>query len=91
MQRSTSISNVQEKKEKYKHKRRRTLRTKKKRAKEKRKRITRCESPSLTQSKREPEKRASIWSSNLSKSSKVRRLRSLKIHDIKYNGIKFQM
>ena len=46
MQRSTSISNVQEKKEKYKHKRRRTLRMKKERAKEERERITRCESPS---------------------------------------------
>jgi len=46
MQRNTSISNVQEKKEKYKHKRRRTLRTKKKRAKEEQKRITRYECPS---------------------------------------------
>ena len=46
MQRSTSISNIQEKKEKCKHKRKRTLRTKKKRAKEEMKRITRCESPS---------------------------------------------
>ena len=45
MQRSTSISNIQEKKEKKKHKRRITLRTKKKRAKEGRERITRIESP----------------------------------------------
>ena len=58
MQRSTSISNVQEKKEKYKHKRRRTLRTKKKRAKEKRKRITRCESPSLNPIKKGTKKKS---------------------------------
>ena len=46
MQRNTSKTNVQEKKENLKHKRRKTLRTKKKRNKEKRKRITRCEPPS---------------------------------------------
>ena len=44
MQSSTSKTNVQEKKEKHKHKRRTTLRTKEKRIKEKRKIITRCES-----------------------------------------------
>ena len=62
-----------------------------KRAKEKRKRVTRCESPSLSQSNRELEKRASIWSSNLSKSSNVHQLRSFQIHHIKHNGTKFQM
>ena len=48
MQRSTSISNIQEEKEKYTYKRRKTLRTKKKRAKKERERITRCESLSLS-------------------------------------------
>ena len=45
----------------------------------------------LAQSKREPEKIASNWSSDLSKSSNVRRLHSLQIHHIKHNGTKFQM
>ena len=45
----------------------------------------------LAQSKRELEKRASNWSSNLSKSSNVRRLRSLQIHHIKHSGTRFQM
>ena len=45
----------------------------------------------LAQSNRELEKRASIWSSNLSKSSNVRRLRSFPIHHIKHNETKFQM
>ena len=45
----------------------------------------------LDQSKRELEKRASNWSSNLSKSSKVRGLRSLQMHHIKHHRAKFQM
>ena len=45
----------------------------------------------LTQLNREPEKRASNWSSDLSKSSNVRRLRSFQIHHIKHNETKFQM
>ena len=45
----------------------------------------------LAQSNKELEKRASIWSSDLSKSSNVRRLRSFPIHHIKHNGTKFQM
>ena len=45
----------------------------------------------LAQSNRELEKRASIWSSNLSKSSNVCQLRSFQIHHIKHNGTKFQM
>ena len=45
----------------------------------------------LAQSNREPEKRASNWSLDLSKSSNVRRLHSLQIHHIKHNGTKFQM
>ena len=45
----------------------------------------------LAQSNRELEKRASIWSSDLSKSLNVRRLRSFQIHHIKHNGTKFQM
>ena len=45
----------------------------------------------LAQSNREPEKRASNWSSDLSKSSNVRLLRSFQIHHIKHNGTKFQM
>ena len=45
----------------------------------------------LAQSKRELEKRASNWSSNLSKSSNVRQLRSLQIHHIKHSGTRFQM
>ena len=91
MQRSTSISNVQEKKEKKKHKRRITLRTKKKRAKEGWRESLDVSPQALAQSKREPEKRASIWSSDLSKSSNVCRLRSLQIHHIRHNGTKFQM
>ena len=45
----------------------------------------------LAQSNRELEKRVSIWSSNLSKSSNVRQLRSFQIHHIKHNETKFQM
>ena len=45
----------------------------------------------LAQSNKEPEKRASSWSSDLSKSSNVRQLRSFQIHHIKHNGTKFQM
>jgi len=45
----------------------------------------------LDQSKREPIKEASNWSSDLSKSSKVHRLRSFQIHHIKHNRTKFQM
>ena len=45
----------------------------------------------LAQSNREPEKRASSWSSDLSKSSNVRLWRSFQIHHIKHNGTKFQM
>ena len=45
----------------------------------------------LAQSNREPEKIASNWSSDLSKFSNVRRLRSFQIHHIKHNGTKFQM
>ena len=45
----------------------------------------------LAQSNGELEKRVSIWSSNLSKSSNVRQLRSFQIHHIKHNETKFQM
>ena len=45
----------------------------------------------LDQSKREPLKEASSWSSVLSKSSNVRQFSSLQIHHIKHNGAKFQM
>ena len=45
----------------------------------------------LAQSKREPAKRASSWSSDLSRSSNVRRLRSLQMHHIKHSGTRFQM
>ena len=45
----------------------------------------------LNQSKRKLVKEASNWSSNLSKSSKVRQLHSFQIHHIKHNGTKFQM
>ena len=45
----------------------------------------------LDQSKREPMKKASNWSSDLSKSSKVHGLHSLQIHHIKHNKAKFQM
>ena len=44
----------------------------------------------LAQSKREPEKRASSWSLDLSESLNVRRLRFLKIHHIKHNGTNLQ-
>ena len=66
------------------------LKLQRKRAKEKRKRVTRCESPSPSPI-REPERRASNWSSDLSKSSNVRQLRSFQIHHIKHNETKFQM
>ena len=52
MQSSTSISKVQKKMEKQKHKK--ALITKKKRANEYRKRITRCESPSPSPIKKSP-------------------------------------
>ena len=45
----------------------------------------------LAQSNREPEKRASNWSLDLSKSSNVRRLHSFQIYHIKHNRTKFQM
>ena len=45
----------------------------------------------LAQSNREPKKRASSWSLDLSKSSNVLLLRSFQIHHIKHNGTKFQM
>ena len=45
----------------------------------------------LTHSKREPAKRASSWSSDLSRSSNVRRLRSFQMHHIKHSGTRFQM
>ena len=45
----------------------------------------------LDQSKREPMKKASNWSSDLSKSSKVHGLHYLQIHHIKHNKAKFQM
>ena len=45
----------------------------------------------LAQSKREPAKRASSWSSDLSRSSNVRRLRSFQMHHIKHSGTRFQM
>ena len=45
----------------------------------------------LAQSNREPEKIASKWSSDLSKSSNVHRLCSFQIHHIKHNRTKFQM
>jgi len=58
-------------KKREKQKQRKKLITKKKRAKEQRERFTRCESPSLRPIKRELGKRASNWSLDLSKSSKV--------------------
>ena len=45
----------------------------------------------LEQSWREPVKRASNLSSDLSKSSEVRQLCSFQIHHIKHNTTKFQM
>ena len=45
----------------------------------------------LDQSKREPLKEATCWSSMLSMSSNVRQFHSLQIHHIKHNGAKFQM
>ena len=45
----------------------------------------------LDQSKKEPIKEAGKWSSDLSKSSKVRQLCSFQIHHIKHNETKFQM
>ena len=45
----------------------------------------------LAQSNREPEKIASKWSLDLSKSSNVRRLRSFQMHHIKHNGTKYKM
>ena len=43
------------------------------------------------QSKRVPLKEASIWFSELSKSSKVRRFRSFQIHQKMHNGTKFHI
>ena len=43
------------------------------------------------QSNRDPLKKASSWSPDLSMSSKVCRLCSLHIHHIKHNGTKFQI
>ena len=86
----SSTKHIKQYKNKQKNKKE-ALITKKERAKEQRERITRCESQVLDQSKRDLQKRASNWSSNLSMSSKVRRLRSLQIHHIKHNGTKFQM
>ena len=45
----------------------------------------------LPQSNREPEKIASKWSLDISRSSNVRRLRSFQMHHIKHNETKFQM
>ena len=45
----------------------------------------------LAQSNREPEKIASKWSLDISRSSNVRRLRSFQMHHIKHNETKFQM
>ena len=45
----------------------------------------------LDQSKGELEKRASNWSLDLSKSSKVRRLHALQMHHIKNNGANFML
>ena len=87
---STSKIKVQKRKE-TKRKNKKALITEKKRAKEKRNRVTRSESPSPSPIKREPAKRASSWSSDLSKSSNVSQLRSLQMHHIKHSGTRFQM
>ena len=80
MPNSTSITKVQKKKSR-KQKQKTKNNNYKERELRKRGRESLDVSPqALAQSNRELEKRASIWSSDLSKSSNIRRLRSFQIH-----------
>ena len=86
MQKSTKKSkSTRKKKDKSKEK---NLNTREKRSNEQREGVT---GHAQDQLKREPLKEASRWSSELSTSSDVRLLRSLRIHYIKHNGTNFQM
>ena len=80
-----------DRKYKNKNKKQRKKLITKERSKERNEWITRSESLSLDQLKREPLKEASNWSLELSMSSKACQLRSFQIHHIKHNGTKFQM
>ena len=90
MQSSTRISKVQNKMEKQKYKKKHSLQRRRELRNKGRESID-MSPQALAQSKRKPEKKASSWSSDLSKSSNVRQLRSLQIHHIKHNVTKFQM
>ena len=84
MPNSTSITKVQKRKAENKNKKHYKERELRKRGRE----SLDVSPQALAQSNRELEKRASIWSSDLSKSSNVCQLRSFQIHHIKHNETK---
>ena len=89
MPNSTSITKVQKKKSRKQ--KTKNINYKERELRKRGRELLDVSPQALAQSNRELEKGASSWSSDLSKSSNVRRLRSFQIHHIKHNGTKFQM
>ena len=90
MQKSTSNTKVQKRKE-TKRKNKKNINYREEELRKKGIELLEVSPQALAQSKREPAKRASSWSSDLSRSSNVRRLRSFQMHHIKHSGTRFQM